>query len=426
MTSSVRPDPAAPFAPPAAVAPTAPDTPPFDPAAFDPHAPAHLADPYPTYAAFRRSAPVHFVPQYGHWWVFRHADVAAALRDTATFVKTPPGGWRPAQGIFGATDTLPRGLLSSDPPRHDLLRGSIEPLFRAALAGAPALAARLADQSLAAIRAGAGSRTELMARYALEVPSGTLFALLGLPEADWPQLRQLITAIVAAHDVTQSMAVRQGGGVAAMALTAYWQGRVREAAAKPDDTLVGRMVTAAVAAGYAPEDVQMVCFDFVVAGYLTTTFVIGTGTLNLLRHPDQLARLQADPTLIGAAVDEMLRIDAPAQMVDRIVAADGVTIAGVPIPKGDPITFVLGSANRDETVFADPDRFDPARADARQAIPFGAGIHHCIGAPLVMITAPTAIARLVAALPGLRVDGTVQWMTDPYLRSPANLPLAFG
>jgi unspecific monooxygenase len=422
MTSSVRPDPAAPYAPPAGAA--AATT--FDPATFDPHAPAYLADPYATYAAFRQLAPVHYMPQYHRWWVFRHADVAAALRDTATFVKTPPGGWTPAPGIFGATDALPRGLLSSDPPRHDLLRGSIEPLFRAALAGAPAVAAGLADRSLAAMRAGAGTRTELMARYALEVPSGTLFSLLGLPEADWPQLRQLITAIVAAHDVTQSMGVMQAGGVAAMALTAYWQGRVREAAAKPDDTLVGRMVTAALAAGYAPEDVQMVCFDFVVAGYLTTTFVIGTGTLNLLNHPDQLALLQADPTRIGAAVDEMLRIDAPAQMVDRIVAADGVTIAGVAIPRGDGVTFVLGSANRDETVFAEPDRFDMARADARQAIPFGAGIHHCIGAPLVMITAPTAIARLVAALPGLRVDGTVQWLTDPYLRSPASLPLAFG
>jgi pimeloyl-[acyl-carrier protein] synthase len=145
--------------------------------------------------------------------------------------------------------------------------------------------------------------------------------------------------------------------------------------------------------------------------------------LNLLQHPEQLALLRADPSRIDDAVQEMLRYDAPAQVVDRLVARD-TTLGGIPLAAGDKVTLILGSANRDEAVFAHAAHFDITRTDARKAVPFGGGIHVCIGAPLVVRVAPIAIGRIVRELPNVALAGLVQWQTDPYLRSPANLPLS--
>jgi len=215
------------------------------------------------------------------------------------------------------------------------------------------------------------------------------------------------------------MGVRIAGGMSAMAMYSYCQGMVRSAA---PDSVLGQMRAAATAAGLTDVDVQTSLVNFIVAGYLSTTFLIGSGTLTLLDNPDQLARLRADPSRIDAVVREMLRHDAPAQVVDRVTSTD-TTLGGVAMPAGTRVTLVLGSANRDETVFANPDAFDPDRPDGAAAVPFGAGIHHCIGAPLVHIVAPIALGRLVAAFPDMALGGTVQWQTDPYLRAPANVPL---
>lgn len=421
MTTSVRP--AEPYAPPAAApAPAA-----FDPTAFDPHDRAFQANPYPTYAAFRAGAPVALVQPYGSWWVFRHTDVLAALQDTDTFRKSIPGQARPTGTVVDALGAFPPGVFSADPPYHTQMRGAIEPPFRAALANAGAVAGGIADGLIDGIRRGGSRRMELMADYALRVPSDTLFALLGLPAAHGDSLRAMVSAIVAANDPTQSVGVRMMGATAVMALETYFQGMLVEMAAAPDATLCGRMLAAATAAGLTPLHVQTTLVNFVVAGYLSTTFLVGTGILNLLdpANAGQRAMLAARPERIGAAVNEMLRHDAPAQVVDRVVAAD-TTLGGVALPRGTHVTLVIGSANRDEAVFASPDAFDMDRTDARSAIPFGAGIHHCIGAPLVGIVAPLAIGRLLAAFPDLALDGMVQWQTDPYLRAPANVPLVVG
>jgi cytochrome P450 len=176
------------------------------------------------------------------------------------------------------------------------------------------------------------------------------------------------------------------------------------------------------AQGLKPTEVATTSLNLAIAGYASTTYLLATGLLRLLQNPDQLAALRADPGLAVNAVREMLRLDAPAQLVDRFAARDTV-LGGVKIRRGDAVTAVIGSANRDATRWPDPDRFDIHRDNTAQ-IGFGDGIHTCLGAPLVQRVAPTALNVLLQAWPVLRLAGTPQWQTDPYLRSVANLPLA--
>jgi cytochrome P450 len=398
----------------------------FAPTRFDPHDPGFLSDPYPTYARFREERPVFQVKPYGSYWVFRRADVLRVLTEKETFLKNsplPPAA-PPKVGPFGAMAFFPKGLFSSDPPRHDALRAILEPLFKDAIANAEQLVAGFADPILD--KARQTGRIELVADYALPVPSSVLFSILGIPDDPkqptvWPGLVAWITAIVAAHDITQSPAVQQAGGTCAMALQTFVDGLIHQNLKDPLPGLLGAMCKA-ITDDFTADDVQACFADFLVAGYLSTTFLICTGTRNLLANPEQAQALRKDTTLIDNAVEEMLRFDAPAQLVDRVVKTD-TELGGVSLKAGDKVTAVLGSADHDPDAFADPDEFRIDRDD-RDQMSFGWGIHHCIGAPLVRLAAPVAIGKLME-LDGLAIDGLAQWQTDPYLRGLANLPMRF-
>jgi cytochrome P450 len=163
-----------------------------------------------------------------------------------------------------------------------------------------------------------------------------------------------------------------------------------------------------------------------IAGHETTVNLIAGGTLALLRHPDQLALLRANPGLTGNAVEELLRYDSPVQATRRITL-EPVTISGVQIPAGSFVMALLGSANRDEGYWG-PDaaelRLD--RENARQHVSFGAGPHHCLGASLARMEASIALAQLAGRFPGLALDGEVTWNGRINLRGPARLPVSLG
>jgi len=136
-----------------------------------------------------------------------------------------------------------------------------------------------------------------------------------------------------------------------------------------------------------------------------------------------MSALRKDPSLVGNALEEMLRMDGPVQVIDRYAAVD-TEVGGHAYPKGSKVTAVVGSADHDPAVFPDPEAFDIERSgEAHMA--FGDGIHYCIGAPLVRLVGPVAIERLINEFPNLALDGDPQWQTDPYLRAVTNLPLRF-
>ncbi len=397
----------------------------FDPSMFNPHDPTFLADPYPTYAAFREQAPVARVDLYGSDWMFRHADCVEVLTNKKVWVKNPPSALTPPPGPYGTlTESFPKGLFSSDPPLHTQLRSILTPLFTDAIQGAPQLAQAIGTPMLAAARQH--GRMELISDYALPLPANVLLTLLGIPPD--PAIRGgLITwqaAIVAAHDITQTPAVLGMGATCSMALNTYFEALMLANRAKPAAGLFAVICNAFADAGLSTQEVQMVAIDFLVAGYLSTTFIIGTGIRNLLLHPDQLKLLRKDTDrLIDRAVEEMLRFDGPVQVIDRYAAVD-TEVGGRPYKKNARVTAVVGSADHDPAVFKDPERFLIRRNNARH-LAFGDGIHYCIGAPLARLVAPVAIRMLLDAFPTLALDGQAQWQTDPYLRAVTSLPLRF-
>jgi cytochrome P450 len=159
-----------------------------------------------------------------------------------------------------------------------------------------------------------------------------------------------------------------------------------------------------------------------IGGFVTTANIIGNGALALLRNPDQFEALRAHPGLAENAVEEVLRLVAPAQYSVR-VARNPVSLAGHDLPAGTPIVLLLAAANRDPEVFPDPTRFDIARDNARRHLAFAAGIHYCIGAGLARMEGQIALRALVERFPGLRLAGRVRYCPSRVIRGPLALPV---
>ena len=164
------------------------------------------------------------------------------------------------------------------------------------------------------------------------------------------------------------------------------------------------------------------------AGHETTVNLIGSGTLVLLEHPDQLARLRDDPQVIKPAIEELLRFVCPAEMATERYAREDITIAGITIPRGELVLAVLGSANRDPAYFADPDALDLTRANNKH-LSFGQDIHYCMGAPLSRLEGQIALSTLVGRFPHLRLSipsEQVQWKSGFILRGLEALPVSLS
>ncbi|HEV2311030.1 MAG TPA: hypothetical protein VGU73_10955, partial [Acidimicrobiia bacterium] len=236
---------------------------------FDPHDPTFLADPYPTFARLREESPVRLVQPYDSYWVFGYDDAVAVLTDTDTYVKNPPAGPTPTLGPGRTLDYFPDGLFGSDPPRHTELRTILQPLFDGAIEDAPAVATKVAAAILD--HATITGYLELVAEYAIPVPSTTLFTILGLPQNQptdyvWPGLVNWVTQIAAAHDITQSPGVRGAGGTCAMALDTFFEGLVTNFKQFNTTGLVASMVhNVDATGGLTPVDVQVSASDFTVA-----------------------------------------------------------------------------------------------------------------------------------------------------------------
>ena len=435
----------------------------FNPSTFDPHAPDFLRDPYPTFAQFRAEVPVSFVKSYNAFWVFRYEDVQRVLSDTEDFSRLHFAKHRsdaePAArpGAFSVLGNLPDGLFFLDPPRHGEVRSLMDDYLRRSSTEAPAIAATIGAQLLTAVKAKQSRRLELMSTFSLALPSSVVLTILGIPRGDWPGILQWVGAVEMAHDITQTAGVQGIGGTCAMALNTYFQALIhgtRDSRCPFHAERGGVMHSLATEGiGDAPlmsaEEAQATAVNLAVAGFLSASFLIGTGMLNLLgAAPDGSFRnpgaeppidvLRSRRELMPSAVEEMLRFDSPFQLTDRYVVNSDVMLGGVQLHVGDQVGVVIGSANRDETVFPDADVFDITRYASAEAggggtkpraaphLAFGGGIHTCYGGPLVDLIAPAAFTTLLEQLPTIRLSGTPQWKADPYLRSPSSVPLEIG
>ncbi len=386
------------------------DAPPTTVLGLNPFAPGFFENPYDQYEAAREAEAVHRTP-IGSWLVTRWDDVHATLRRPGTSVDdakaTGPTSERRAAMVeaAGRTVSRPRGreaILNLDPPDHTRLRSLVSKAFTPrAVERIRVRSGQLVDGVLDDLATREGP-VDLIAELAFPLPFTVITELLGMPEGDRDQLRDW------SHTITKTLDPLLAISHAAEIFDAsdHMEEVVAEAIrwkrTRDDDDLLTALIRAEDE-GDVLSDTELI--DNVtllyLAGHETTVNLIGNGTKALLDHPDQLERLAADPDLTPNAIEELLRYDSPVQFSRRILL-EPFEIAGVPIPAGDLVMTGLGSANRDPRKFGPTaGELDLGRADAREHVSFGSGVHHCLGAALARLEGQEAIGRLVRRFPAM-------------------------
>ncbi len=392
---------------------------------FDPRDEAFLADPYPTFAGLRAQAPVHDHPLLGMPVAVSHAACSQVLRgrDLGRI-------WADAEPVdaFTAFNLLHRNsLLEREGPPHSRLRKMVAGAFNrghtARLAPwVQGLADRLVGELAAAIDAGGpgDGGADLMSTVAAPLPVEVIGELLGVPEPARSLLRGWSNAIVTMYEPDPGDARRAAAEQAAAEFVAELRAFAEHRARRPGDDLVSDLV----AAQLDPDELVGTAALLLMAGHEATVNVIGNGMLALLTHPDQWARLLADPGLDALCVEELIRFDAPLQLFERTALAD-TEVAGYPVPAGTKIAALLGAAARDPEAVDRPDELDVGR-NPNAHLGFGAGVHYCLGAPLARLEVAATLAALRAQLPDLELAAPPRRRPDFVMRGLVDLRVRRG
>ncbi|GLW93671.1 cytochrome P450 [Actinokineospora globicatena] len=394
---------------------------------YNPFAPGFTDDPYPHYAELRDAAPIQDHP-LGFWVVSRHADVTAVLR-AGLSVETRHLGPNPVlmriREAAGNRSWRGGGLsmLDRDAPDHTRLRGLVAKVFtpRAIAALEPEIVA-LVDTALDGLASAGGG--DLVEALAFPLPFAVINNMLGMPPTDAGRVRELTGTVVRSLEPMADPQVAAEVMAADIELGELVADVIAWKRAHPADDLLTALIRAENE-GEVLSDEELVAQVVLlyVAGHETTVNLISNGVVALLRNPDQLAALRADPDLVPNAVEELLRYDSPVQSSRRVTTAE-FELGGHTIPAGTFVIANLGSANTDER-FWGPDaaelRLD--RSNARAHVSFGAGPHHCLGAALARLEGRVAIGRLVDRFPDLALAGPVRWNGRINLRGAAEVPI---
>jgi cytochrome P450 len=401
-----------------------------------------MQDPYPLLAEFREAGPVHEVV-FAHgakaWLVTGYDEVRALVNDprvskdgrrmnelfarhseqvAGEAADQAGGGDRPADdghgdqgagaghgeragqddkvGGVGFDDDLAAHMLNSDPPRHTRLRALVSKAFTAQrVEQLRPRVAQVADRLLDALQGQ--DEVDLMDRFAIRLPITIICDLFGLPEADREDFRQWSLKLVGAGQDPDEVAD------ASKRMVDYANALIDAKRTKPGDDMISELVRVSEDGDRLSQgELVSMIFVLVVAGHITTIYSIGNAVAALLTHPDQLARLQADPSLMPAAVDELLRFDGPSGVGTFRFTTDDIPIGGSVIPAGQILALSWHAANRDGSHFADPDRLDLGRRPVG-GLSFGHGIHYCIGVPLAKMQIEIALGRLITRYPSVRL-----------------------
>jgi pimeloyl-[acyl-carrier protein] synthase len=364
-----------------------------------------VTDPYPVYRELHAwNHPIRLSPRET---VFvRHAEVMAVLRDDR--FGRPKFPWAPVK----SARLLFRMFLLIDPPEHTRLRRVVSSFF-----SPPSVATLRSsiEEAAAALLDGRDSM-ELMSEFAYPLPLRFVSDLLGVPEADRPQLhawsRILVEALedpipIHSADVVRYLRLTATGRTrplralrAAVGIVSYARGLLR-GRSSPEEARLLRLLAEARRAGTLSEDEAVATWVLlVIAGHETTANLIGNGLHALLRHPEVLHRLRQDPSLAPSVVEECLRFDGPVPVVGRLAKADA-QVGDVRLRRGETAFLLIGAANRDPAAFDQPDTFDITRPQLPGHVAFGQGIHFCLGAALARLEAEASLIALAVREPTL-------------------------
>lgn len=385
------------------------------------------ANPYPLYQRLREVAPLHRSELDGVWYTCRYDDCRQVLLDP--HCGRPPG--RPVRR-FGMADAQVRllarrrrqqlSMLMQNPPEHTLLRGLVSRAFTPLrIETLRPRIRQLVDERLDTM-AGAGE-VDVMEALAFPLPVAVIGELVGVPPDEREQFRPLVEAARRAEQPNASHEAVAEAERADDAIEAYFVELIARRRARPTDDLLSALIAVRDGGGPLSEDELVATVtQLFVAGFVTTTNLIGNGLLALLRHPAELARLRADPRLVPSAVEEILRYDSPIQMNGRAVLAPTV-VGGQDLQPGESLMVLIGAANRDPGRFPDPDRFDVARPD-NQPLSFGWGIHHCLGAGLARLEGDVVSGQLVERFSSIELlDDDPPRQPGFFLRGLTSLPV---
>ena len=371
--------------------------------------PFDLGDPFAFYARARAETPIFYSPELDYWVVTRYDDIREIFRTPATFSSEntqAPYRARPAEVQRILDDggfSVVTGLSGRQPPDHTRLRGFIKKAFtprRVAAMEDPirAIAIRMIERF--AQRGDADLVTEL----AHELPALVIFRMLGIPDADVPDVKRWAQSRVFMN-FGDAPADEQAGHAANLVL--YWRycrELVQSRLDAPQDDLPGDLARIYLDGDQTltPDEIAALVYGQLTAGHETTTALLSNAFRELLTQRDVWERLCADPQLIPAAVEELLRISSPVHTWKRRLTA-AARVGDVDLPAGTNLLLLLGSANHDPGQFPEPDRIDLGRTNASRHLSFGLGIHFCLGAPLARLEAKVVLEELTARLPGLRL-----------------------
>lgn len=407
------------------------------PVDYDPFAGSCRDDPYPTYRELRDEDPVHRTEHKGVWCVSRYDDVLAVLKDTgrfsseAMFTVLMTGGkiepprmnlkllrfviryaWRMRLNALKIASI--RNLISADPPVHGPMRNvvnrgftprmirSLEPRIR-----------EIVGRCMQALDRDDGF--DVVQDLAIPLPVQVISEMIGIEPERCDDFKRWSDDVIegatgGAHDPFENPRLTNS----VIELHSYLKGIVRRRRREPTDDLIST-VLADTPGGSALGELEVLNFLqlLILAGNETTTNLIGNAAHALIEHPDQLALVAEDASLVPALIEEALRYDAPIQQIFRTVRED-TEISGTRVAAGDTLVLILGSANRDERRFPDPDRFDVTR-NAGGHLGFGFGTHFCLGASLARLEATAALEALVPELPRMKRTGGRREMIDSFL-----------
>ena len=386
---------------------------------YSPYAYAVHEDPYPIYAQLRAHAPLYRNDEVGFWALSRHADVLVGLRDTQRFtsaygVSLDQGSREDAAAVMS--------FLAMDPPLHTRMRSLVSRAFTPRRAAD--LEPRIRELSTRWIdRFIERGRCEFIADFAGKLPMDVISEMLGVPEPDRDTLRGWADTVVHREDGMTD--VPPAGMEAAAQMLRYFAQMVPERRKRPADDLTSALFEAEID-GERLADKEVIAFLFlmIVAGNETTTKLLANALYWLARNPAQREKLRGDPGLIPRWVEETLRYDNSTQALARTVTCD-VELHGEKLREGDRLLLLIGSANRDERVFEDPDVFDITR-NTTAMLSFGNGTHFCLGASLARLESRVALEEIQSRLPDYEIEAAgLERVHSSNVRGFATLPLRF-
>jgi cytochrome P450 len=382
--------------------------------------PEFVVDPHGLLKQLRAEDPVHWSERMGAWVLTRYQDIMVTLKETGAFSNEnrlgrasaylPPETRTKLQQFEDHYKT--KGLLHSDPPDHTRLRKLFLTAFtpRVVESMRPRIQ-QIVDELLDAVQHK--GRMEVIDELAFRLPVTVLCDILGVPHSDAPRFRSWADDLLAFQGNNrpseQALLKAQDTIIEARA---YLQDMLNKARAGKDTALIGRMVAAEADGGKLTEaEILNTCVTLLVAGHETTTSLIGNGLVCLLTHPQQWELLKRNPgELLKPAIEEILRFESPVARQPRVMKTDYV-LGGKELKRGQMCMQMLNSANRDESIFANPDAFDITRQDNKH-IAFGFGPHFCIGAALSRMEGHVVFSTILNRMPNIQLaDPEIAW--DP-------------